>query len=135
MKLIKGDRAGAAQLAQQALAQKSGDPAYADYILGQTVLLSSSLDEAQLDEAQRRFADAVRLSKDPRTLAWAHIYLGRIHDLLEERDDAVAEYKAAMTVRDGQADTKQAAENGLKKPFALPSQAAPEEGKDAAKPQ
>jgi len=135
MKLIKGDRAGAAQLAQQALAQKSGDPAYADYILGQTVLMSSSLDEAQLDEAQRRFADAVRLSKDPRTLAWAHIYLGRIHDLLEERDDAVAEYKAAMTVRDGQADTKQAAENGLKKPFALPSQAAPEDGKDAAKPQ
>jgi len=61
----------------------------------------------------------VRLSKDPRTLGWAHIYLGRIHDLLEEREEAVAEYKAALTVRDGQADTKQAAEKGLKQPFAL----------------
>ena len=119
MKLIKGDKAGAAQLAHQALEQKTGDPAYADYILGQTTLMSPSLDEAQLGEAQRYFADAVRLSKDPRTLGWAHIYLGRIHDLLEEREEAVAEYKAALTVRDGQADTKQAAEKGLKQPFAL----------------
>ncbi|AXC10609.1 Tetratricopeptide repeat protein [Acidisarcina polymorpha] len=118
MKLIKGDKAGAAQLAQAAIDQKSGDPAYADYILGQVALLSGNM-----DDAQARFGDAVRLSKDPRTLAWAHIYLGRIHDVEEEREQAVAEYKAALTVRDGQADTKQAAEKGLKQPFALPHQA------------
>ncbi len=122
MKLIKGDKAGAAQLAQAALDQKSGDPAYADYILGQVALLNGNM-----DEAQTRFGDAVRLSKDPRTLAWAHIYLGRIHDVEEDRDEAVAEYKAALTVRDGQSDTKQAAEKGLKQPFALPHSAQPEE--------
>jgi tetratricopeptide (TPR) repeat protein len=126
MKLIKGDTAGAAQLAQQALAQKSGDPAYAEYILGQVALLSGNM-----DEAQTRFGDAVRLSKDPRTLAWAHIYLGRIHDVEEDRDEAVAEYKAALTVRDGQADTKQAAEKGIKQPFALPHSGQSED-KDAA---
>jgi hypothetical protein len=131
MKLIKGDTAGAQQLAQQALAQKSGDPAYADYILGQTALLSGNM-----DEAQTRFADAVRLSKDPRTLAWAHIYLGRIHDVEEDRDEAIAEYKAALTVRDGQADTKQAAEKGLKQPFALPHSAGPgDKDEFPAKPQ
>jgi hypothetical protein len=131
MKLIKGDKAGAAQLAQAALDQKSGDPAYADYILGQVALLSGNM-----DEAQTRFSNAVRLSKDPRTLAWAHIYLGRIHDVEEERDEAVAEYKAALTVRDGQADTKQAAEKGLKQPFALPHSSQPDDEKDAppAKP-
>jgi hypothetical protein len=131
MRLIKGDAAGAQQLAQQALTQKSGDPAYADYILGQTALLSGNM-----EDAQARFGDAVRLSKDPRTLAWAHIYLGRIHDVEEERDEAVAEYKAALTVRDGQADTKQAAEKGLKQPFALPHSAQPDD-KDVApaKPQ
>jgi hypothetical protein len=129
MRLIKGDTAGAQQLAQQALAQKSGDPAYADYILGQTSLLSGNM-----EEAQTHFADAVRLSKDPRTLAWAHIYLGRIHDVEEERDEAVAEYKAALTVRDGQADTKQAAEKGLKQPFALPRSAGADDGAPA-KPQ
>ena len=131
MKLIKGDTAGAQQLAQAALAQKSGDPAYANYILGQTALFSGNM-----DEAQTRFGDAVRLSKDPRTLAWAHIYLGRIHDVEEDRDEAVAEYKAALTVRDGQADTKQAAEKGLKQPFALPHSARPGDKDEVpAKPQ
>jgi len=131
MRLIKGDTAGAQQLAQQAISQKSGDPAYADYILGQTALMSGNMDEAQM-----RFGDAVRLSKDPRTLAWAHIYLGRIHDVEEDRDEAVAEYKAALTVRDGQADTKQAAEKGLKQPFALPKHAGDvdDEKPAAAKP-
>jgi hypothetical protein len=132
-RLIKGDKAGAAQLAQTALDQKTGDPAYANYILGQVALLSG-----KMDDAQQRFGDAVRLSKDPRTLAWAHIYLGRIHDVEEEREEAVAEYKAALTVRDGQADTRQAAEKGLKQPFSLPKRAGadPGEGESpaAAKP-
>jgi hypothetical protein len=35
----------------------------------------------------------------------------------------VAEYKAALTVRDSRPDTKQAAENGIAKPFALPQRA------------
>jgi len=122
MQLIKGDKATAARLAQQALDQKSGDPAYANYILGQVALLSGDM-----DDAEKRFGDAVQLSKDPRTLAWAHIYLGRIHDVQEEREQAVAEYKAALTVRDGQPDTKQAAEKGLKQPFALPHQAQPDD--------
>jgi hypothetical protein len=58
-------------------------------------------------------------------LAWSHIYLGRILDVEEQRDQAVAEYQAALTVRDGQPDTKQAAEAGLKQPFALPHRAQP----------
>ena len=53
-------------------------------------------------------------------LAWSHIYLGRILDVEEQRDEAIAEYKAALTVRDGQPDTKEAAEAGLKQPFTLP---------------
>ena len=38
-------------------------------------------------------------------LAWSHIYLGRIYDIQDQRDQAVNEYRAALTVRDGQADT------------------------------
>jgi hypothetical protein len=131
MRLVKGDTTGAAQLAEQALAQKSGDPAYAHYILGEATLSSKSLDEDKLDQAQRQFSDAIQLSKDPRTLAWSHIYLGRIHDLLEDRDQAVAEYKAALTVRDGQDDTKRAAEKGIQQPFALPHATEPDDDKDA----
>jgi tetratricopeptide (TPR) repeat protein len=130
MKLIKGDKAAAAQIAQQVLDQKSGDPAYANYILGQAALLGGNM-----EEAEHRFSEAIRLSKDPRTLAWAHIYLGRIHDVEEEREQALAEYKAALTVRDGQADTKLAAEKGLKQPFSLPHHAEPDDESPApAKP-
>jgi len=128
MKLIKGDQAGAAQLAQQTIDHKTGDPGYAHYILGQVSLLGG-----KMDDAEQHFGEAVKLSKDPRTLAWAHIYLGRIHDVEEDREEAVAEYKAALTVRDGQADTKQAAEKGLKAPFALPHSAGADEDAVPAK--
>jgi hypothetical protein len=61
-------------------------------------------------------------------LAWAHIYLGRIFDVEDRRDQAVAEYKAALTARDGQPDTKAAAETGLKTPFILPHRTAADAG-------
>jgi len=48
----------------------------------------------------------------------------------DKRDDAVTEYKAALTVRDGQPDTKQAAEKGIKTPFALPKRAGSDDDGD-----
>jgi tetratricopeptide (TPR) repeat protein len=129
LKLMKGDTAGAAQLAQQALDQHTGDPARADYILA-----LATLGHNDMDGAQHLFAEAVRLSKDPRTLAWSHIYLGRILDVQDEREQAVAEYKLALTVRDGQADTKVAAEKGIKQPFELPHRAEPADDSDKAAP-
>jgi tetratricopeptide (TPR) repeat protein len=117
LKLMKGDTAGAGQLAQTALDQKTADPARAEFILARVDLLSN-----KVDDAESAFHDTIRLSKDPRMLAWAHIYLGRILDVQEDREAAVSEYRAALTVRDGQPDTKAAAEKGLKQPFELPHQ-------------
>ena len=48
--------------------------------------------------------------------------LGHIYDIQVELDQAVNEYRAALTVRDGQADTRVAAEKGLKQPYAVPQQ-------------
>jgi hypothetical protein len=86
------------------------------------------------DGALEHLTDTVNLSHDPRTIAWAHIYLGRMYDiardpndpdqLLPQRDKAIAEYKAALANRDSQPDTKAAAEKGLKQPFALPKRTA-----------
>jgi hypothetical protein len=85
------------------------------------------------DEALDHFNKTLTLAKDPRTLAWTHIYLGRLYDIARdpknpdaehpERPKAIAEYKAALAVRDAQPDTKAAAEKGLKEPFALPKRA------------
>ena len=79
------------------------------------------------EDALEHLDQTVRLSKDPRTIAWAHIYLGRMYDIAQtpQRDKAVAEYKAALASRDSQPDTKAAAEKGLKQPFALPKRTTP----------
>jgi hypothetical protein len=58
-------------------------------------------------------------SKDPRLLAWPHIYLGRMLDLDCKRDEALAEYKEALKTRDGQLDTRLSAERGVKKAYAV----------------
>jgi tetratricopeptide (TPR) repeat protein len=129
MKLMKGDTDGAAVLAQQSVADKSGDPARANFILARVAIMHRDVPAAEHD-----FEETLRLSKDPRTLAWSHIYLGRIHDIQDEREEAVNEYRAALTVRDGQADTRLAAEKGLKQPYAVPQQmhTEPANGEDAA---
>jgi tetratricopeptide (TPR) repeat protein len=115
VKLMKGDTEGAGALAQQSVTDKSGDPARANFILARVAIMHRDVPAAQHD-----FEETIRLSKDPRMLAWSHIYLGRIYDIQDQRDQAVNEYRAALTVRDGQSDTRLAAENGIKQPYAVP---------------
>ncbi len=117
MKLMKGDTDGAGALAQQSVADKSGDAARANFILARVAIMQRDVPAAQHD-----FEETIRLSKDPRMLAWSHIYLGRIYDIQDQREEAVNEYRAALTVRDGEADTRLAAEKGLKQPYAVPQQ-------------
>ena len=113
--LKAGDADAAGRLAQQALKDHTADPARADYLLALTWLMKGDMDAAAGD-----FKETIRLTQDPRLLAWSHIYLGRIADVREQRPDAMAEYKTAMTVRDGQPDTLEAAQKGLQQPFVLP---------------
>jgi tetratricopeptide (TPR) repeat protein len=114
-KLKAGDAESASKLAMQALKDHTADPARADYLLALTWLMKGDMDSATND-----FKETIRLTEDPRLLAWSHIYLGRIADVHDQRPDALAEYKTAMTVRDGQQDTLQAAQKGLDAPFSLP---------------
>lgn len=115
LKLMKGDISGATELAQKALADHTGDPGRAEFILARADLMSN-----KVDDATAAFQKTITSTKDTRFVAWAHIYLGRIYDVEGQRDQAVAEYNAALAARDGQPDTKAAAESGLKAPFVLP---------------
>ncbi len=126
--LLKGDRGAAADLSEKALADPAGDHARAAYLLARISLM-----EGDPEKASEGFEQTLTLSKDPRTMAWSHIYLGRLYDSMDppERAKAIAEYKAALTVRDSRPDTKQAAESGIAKPFALPQRVKPaDEDKD-----
>lgn len=117
MKLLKGDVDGASAIAKSVLADPQGDHAQAHYILARVDLMQRQPGAAITD-----FQETLKSSKDPRTLAWSHIYLGRLYDVMPDRDKALAEYQAALAVRDSQPDTKAAAESGLKQPFAAPGQ-------------
>jgi tetratricopeptide (TPR) repeat protein len=118
MKLIKGDISGADEMADAALKANPNDP-QANYLAGRIELI-----HGDPDDALEHLTKTLTLAKDPRTLAWTHIYLGRLYDIARdpknpdapspERPKAIAEYKAALTVRDAQPDTKAAAEKGIK---------------------
>ncbi len=127
--LVKGDAKMAGDLSETALKQHTADPARANFILARADLMSG-----KIDDAENAFRETIRLSSDPRMVAWAHIYLGRILDVEEKRDDAVAEYKSALTIRDSQPDIRSAAEKGVKQPFALPRHEAPDDDDDGGPP-
>lgn len=113
-RLASNDPAGAQKLAMQALndPRSNEDQGRAFFILARAAILSR--DEAG---ARNYFEQAVQAAHDPRMLAWSHIYLGRIFDLEDKRDQAVAHYHAALQAGDPTPDTKAAAEKGLAAPY------------------
>ncbi|MGA8940942.1 MAG: hypothetical protein WB439_17395 [Acidobacteriaceae bacterium] len=120
--LMKGDKDDAADIADKTLSDPAGDHASATYLLARIDLM-----DGNPDKATKGFQQTLTLSKDPRTLAWSHIYLGRLYDIMQppERDKAIAEYKEALVVRDSRPDTKEAAERGISRPFMLPQRETP----------
>lgn len=130
-RLAAGDAASASSLAHQALGEKSdslqavADGARANFILARVAILTGHPAEA-ID----RFQKTVAIAKEPRLLAWSHIYLGRMLDLDCKRDEAVAEYKEALAVRDGQQDTRLAAERGVKAAYAVKGHSCQEDAED-----
>jgi tetratricopeptide (TPR) repeat protein len=119
--LMQGKVDDAADIAEKTLADPRGDHATANYVLARIDLM-----QGNPEKAIQGFQQTIALSKDPRTLAWSHIYLGRLYDMqapIPERNKAIAEYQAAEAVRDSQPDTKKAAESGIAKPFAPPQRA------------
>ena len=109
-----GDVGGAQKLAQQVVQHNNGgdEPGRAVFILARVATLSGNMEEARAD-----FEQAVQSVHDPRTLAWSHIYLGRIFDIQENREAALAEYRAALAAGDVAPDTRAAAERGLAAPY------------------
>jgi tetratricopeptide (TPR) repeat protein len=117
--LASGNPTEAGKLAQQSL-QANEDPARAYFVLAKVASFGGDMQGAQTD-----FQKAIDAQKnpatDPHVAAWSHIYLGRILDLQGERDDAVAQYKAALGISDVPADAKTAAERGVQQPYEPPA--------------
>jgi len=143
-RLSTGDIGAASTIAQKVLASETdtvssvADAARAHFILARADLLSvhpgESEDDAErtIDAAVAQFQKTLETSKDQRLLAWSHIYMGRVLDLECKRDQAVAEYKAALEVRDGRLDTRLAADHGLKTAYAVKGHSCDEDADDQA---
>jgi tetratricopeptide (TPR) repeat protein len=69
-------------------------------------------------------SDAVSDRPDARTLSWSHVYLGRLYDVQGNRDQAVAEYRAALSVEGAPDAAKAAAQRGVDQGFEAPKPAA-----------
>jgi hypothetical protein len=134
-RLSAGDVATASAMARQALTVHSdtlesmADSSRANFILARAAILSGHPAQA-IDGFQKTLA----VSKDPRLLSWSHIYLGRMMDLDCKRDQAVAEYTQALKVRDGQQDTRLAAERGVKAAYAIKGHSCEADADDEEEP-
>jgi tetratricopeptide (TPR) repeat protein len=106
----------AAALAEKALEDKTSEAGRAMFIIARAEARTG-----KMAEAQAAFMQTLTLSKDPQTLAWAHVYLGRIYDLQEQRGSAVAQYKAALSLN-AAPEPSAAAQKGLDNAFAPPAQ-------------
>jgi len=113
--LASGNPLEAGKLAQESL-NLNEDPARAYFVLAKVASLGGQMQEAQAD-----FEKAAASAKDPHVIAWSHIYLGRILDIQEDRESAVAQYKAALATSDVPEDARTAAEHGLQAPYQPPT--------------
>jgi tetratricopeptide (TPR) repeat protein len=114
-RLSAGDAAGAQKLAQQALDEQREDPGRALFILAQVATVNRDM-----QGAQEYFQRALGVAREPMVVAWCHIYLGRISDLKEDREAAVAHYQAALQASSTLPAAKAAAERGLQQPYEPP---------------
>jgi tetratricopeptide (TPR) repeat protein len=61
------------------------------------------------------------MSADPSIMAWSHVYLGRIHDLEDERELAVNEYQEALAVPGAPEAARVAAQSGVETAYKPPA--------------
>lgn len=130
-RLEAGDVSTASGIAHRYVDAKSdslqaiADSSRADFILARAAIMTGHPEEA-ID----RFQQTIATSKEPRLLAWSHIYLGRMLDLDCKRDQALAEYKEALATRDGAQDTRLAAERGVKTAYLVNGHTCSEDSDD-----
>jgi len=129
--VAEGDReiaqqnaAAAARTFEQVVAKYPNDPR------GLYGLAIASVLSGKAGRAKELFEKIVSLSNNaaeganvaapqhPEILAWAYVYLGRINDLEDDREDALAEYRAAQAVDGAPEDARIAAANGVEAPYA-----------------
>jgi aminopeptidase N len=75
-------------------------------------------EQANLQSAANSFRDALNGDKDPKWVeVWAYIYLGKIYDILGQRQRAMAEYNKALNTKDDTFGAQEEAKKYLSAPY------------------
>jgi tetratricopeptide (TPR) repeat protein len=115
-RLAAGDPETAQKLAQQALDAQDQDSGRALFILAEIATANRDI-----EGARKYFEQALQTAREPKVIAWSHIYLGRIYDLKEDRLAAVDQYRAALNAAGAALpEAKLAAQRGLDQPYEPP---------------
>jgi tetratricopeptide (TPR) repeat protein len=112
--LASGNLDGAQNYAQQAI-QNQEDQGRALFVLARVAVAGG-----KLNDAQGFFERAAAASSDVKIRGWSHIYLGRILDMQEHRQEAVEHYRTAFNAS-GPPELKAAAEKGLQQAYEPPA--------------
>jgi hypothetical protein len=115
--IARRDGSAATATFEGALAKYPNDPRVV-YGLAVSSVLSGNGDRAR--ELFEQLVSAKNSVADPTVLAWSHVYLGRILDLEDDRDLAVNEYKAALSVDGAPEAARVAAQSGVDSAYKAP---------------
>jgi tetratricopeptide (TPR) repeat protein len=135
--LKEGDReiaskdVAAAAATFQAVLAKYPDEPRALYGLAIAAVLSGKADEARglferlvsVENSPTRAPQGSAQAVDPGIIAWSHVYLGRMHDLEDERELALKEYRAALGIEGAPEAARAAAQNGVETAYKAPERA------------
>jgi hypothetical protein len=117
------DPAAAAEAFQRVLAKQPGQPralyglAVASLLQGDAVRARELFEQVVTGASGAAGGPASGL--DPVAVAWSHVYLGRMHDLDGDRDQALADYRAALAVSGVPEDARSAAQRGIERSYQL----------------
>jgi len=102
----------AAEASFQRVLAKYPDQIRAWYGMGHVALLDDDTAKAKLI-FQRLTTGEHAATNDPMVMAWSHIYLGWLYDYEGQKEQAKAEFQAALAVEGGPEAAKQAAQKSL----------------------
>jgi tetratricopeptide repeat protein len=121
---IAAQKVAAAQATFEKVLAKYPNQARAIYGLAIASVLSGNADRAEqlftslVSNQSSGAAPSAAPAVDPVIVAWSYVYLGRIHDLEDDRATALSNYRAALNVGGAAEASKVAAQHGLEAPYA-----------------
>jgi tetratricopeptide (TPR) repeat protein len=92
------------------------DPHSARALYGMAVAAANT---RKPDTAEKYFRKTLAVARDVRIVTWSHIYLGRLYDLEDRRQEALEQYRAASLTAANFPEAVRAVQAGLRLPYGV----------------